>query len=549
MEALLQRAGSQAVTFVIRSSITMASGYAFKKLNQFSSQLPELDRKEIERTRRRLATKIQILTPALDLVELVAARGNTLLEGTLNLAQALKKDIEGFELDIETASEMTESDKSNASKSAKQVLESMRGLLERIEEAIPLIQLALSTAGVNVSPNLPNNISPSRLMQAAHFLTVADTQYKDKLVEWKKQSIRRRVGTTKAHQAPTSPRVKVGPDFFLTMYSIFSSTNRKDTDASDITWREEFAKCRISLYRVRVAKNSTNVVPEYQYVLQLVEDFNDDRYHEDGDVPQTRLINVSSVARLFFSASGSLLEIEEALAPVLVLKLNKMSQTSDTENRASADDAEWLAFALYQESEWRDESSSEYEVLEHSEPDTGAHSETDSELSATESLRSEESENTDIDKITADLSRLSIKKKDIEPSLSLLEYLIRLTALQANDQKSIYAIHDERIALYLRDESQQASTSRASNRKASPESVSRDEKYTPESSTSRGRNRKRSPESVSREETYTRGSNRKRSPEGPSRRKLNADEWQCVFIVFIIVCIATVVPSLIVHGR
>lgn len=464
MDALLQRAGSQAVTFVIRSGITMASGYAFKKLNQFSSKLPELERKEIEKTRRRLSTKIQILSPALDLVELVAARGNTSLEGTLNLAQALKKDIEEFQQDVEEASdEMSlQGQKANTSKSAKQVLNSMRALLDRIEEAIPLIQLALSTSGAHVSASLPDYVSPGRLIQASHFLTVADAQYKDKFDAWRAKRTSLRKSKTKSSAAVSlPPRVKVGPDFFVTIYSIFYSANRKDLDASDISWKEEYAKCRVSLYRTRIQTSTSNSpIPEYQYQIQLKEDFDDERYHEDKEVPRRRVINVSVISRLFFSASGSLLQIEEAHIPVLVLKLSKpRTHPMSTKDRLKAGkDVEWLAFAMYEdkkESDWESEDAySDAESNNESESSHSEGSENEDEYHGSQTAESgSDDDSRDLDKLTTNLSRLSIKKKDIKVSLSLLEYLIRLSALQANDQESIYAINDERIVLYLRDES------------------------------------------------------------------------------------------------
>ena len=44
------------------------------------------------------------------------------------------------------------------------------------------------------------------------------------------------------------------------------------------------------------------------------------------------------------------------------------------------------------------------------------------------------------------------ESKETNNSLALLEYLLRLTSLQCNDQMSILQVHDERLSLYLNDE-------------------------------------------------------------------------------------------------
>ena len=47
----------------------------------------------------------------------------------------------------------------------------------RIEDAVPLINLAIQASGATLSSQLPHTVSPSRLLQASTFLTAGDTQY------------------------------------------------------------------------------------------------------------------------------------------------------------------------------------------------------------------------------------------------------------------------------------------------------------------------------------------------------------------------------------
>lgn len=59
------------MTFAIRSGVSMATGYAIKSLTQFIATIPESDKRELERSKSRLQTKIQVINPAIDLIELM----------------------------------------------------------------------------------------------------------------------------------------------------------------------------------------------------------------------------------------------------------------------------------------------------------------------------------------------------------------------------------------------------------------------------------------------------------------------------------------------
>ncbi|KAK9456669.1 RanGTP-binding protein-domain-containing protein [Dipodascopsis uninucleata] len=546
MEDLLARAGNQAVTFAIRSGISLVSGYAIRSLTRFLDKLPDDQRGNLERIKRRLHTKIKIVTPAIDLIQLIAARGNTSLDSTVALTRQLRHEINGFEERVENASVRIQQARNadERKRAAKSVEEYMLGLLSRVEDAIPLISLALTTSGANLSASLPNTVSPSRLMQASTFLFAADSEF------GKQPNV----------------RCQVGPTFILRMYSVFYGTARNPhiTTAGDITWKEEFPKCYVEIFRVpihddsnsdgremsrRLRRESLSSQELYSYELVITEDLDDGRYHEEFDSPvapkadakgrfrgRTRSIPISIVTRLFFSASGRLLQIDDAVSPVLVIKLNKSflgqfpfnyessdddeDDLSDTLNEDRADDSaldssdgdelagdremesilasridspsniEWLAFELWtddNDSDLDDDSKSKYSgkqgercadtegLYEDDENEIGNDA-LDDDNDFASGYRSSESNAAFIieSSVSAAFSRLTLSSSDVENmmnratgghgelsslnSLSLLEYLLRLTALQTNDQSSAMTVTDERIALYLQDENRSSPT-------------------------------------------------------------------------------------------
>jgi hypothetical protein len=135
---------------------------------------------------------------------------------------------------------------------------------------VPLISLALTTSGANLSSSLPDTVSPSRLLQASSLLRSADDNF-----ELSRQP------------------VQVGPTFIVKFYSIFTS-HARISSVKDIQWKEEYAKCRASIVRVpsrahkeggmsRSSSAEMGFVGDggYEYELRLMEDLNDGRYHEE----------------------------------------------------------------------------------------------------------------------------------------------------------------------------------------------------------------------------------------------------------------------------
>lgn len=426
-------------------------------------KLPENEKNTLSITKTRLQTKIMIITPAIDLIELISARGNTSLDSTLELTKELKEDIDDFEKKVDELNDRivqlaaeggTVSKSKETAQAAQSVEDYMKNLLFRIEEAIPLISLALTTSGANLSSRLPDSVSPGRLLQAANHVTTADNAF----VSNNRKKL-----------------IQVGPTFTLKMYTIFYGTARNPhaTNSGDITWKEEHAKCQVSIHRV---PTSPSIPPDgkertradYKYQLAIDEDLDDGRYHEKEELDdggRSRTIDVSCVTRLFFSASGRLLEIDEAKTPVLVLKLNTVFEKAD-EHDPKYGSIEWLAFEQHDEEELEFEDEDDLEEEKEDDDDEAYRTPASSSTTLSESAPAPP------DLLADKMSNLSLNANSELPSLSLLEYLLRLTALQENDQASMYNIHDERISLYLRDEGAAASSSEAdASPRASPQQL------------------------------------------------------------------------------
>jgi len=277
-----------------------------------------------------------------------AARGNTSLESAISLTKELRWEIQALGVRLSNAANEEEllNRKSSRAKSQEQndlslrlIVADVRRLLVRIEDAVPLINLAITTSGVSLSTTLPSSVSPSRLLQASTFLTAADTQYV----------------TSRA------PTVQVGPTYTLSMYMLFAGHAWRPQDDEDIretTWKEVLHKARVKL--VRVPLDSLYDIPdqhteggdtskgpnhsirgdeaalEFAYQIQLVEDLDDDRVHtyDDGE-PQPGpfdgvaiagirdWIPVHQISKIFYADTGKILNIGsdgETNSPVLLLK-------------------------------------------------------------------------------------------------------------------------------------------------------------------------------------------------------------------------------------
>ncbi|KAG8671475.1 Ran-specific GTPase-activating protein 30 [Fusarium poae] len=372
MDEFLATVGVQAMRYAIRSGIALTSSYA---IGQCSRLLKSVEDKavhaELKSLQNQLDNKIKIISPAIDLIEFKSGRGNVFLESAAPLAKSLHKDIVSLGRRIEAVTTVDSNSSRVQTKPLRvsrddlvAIASGIKALLERIDREIPLLQLAISASGESLSTSLPAGISPSRLLQASTLLTVGDTQFA---------------------QDPTRP-VQIGPAFTLSLYMLFlghASTliPHGATDITDITisthnhssssssigtgyglgegerkplWQEVLHKARVRICRTRrdtyfdsqrgycavPLEDYTLPLPEatgggeYAYHLEIIEDLDDGRVHDDergiqsyGDIPHAGIresIPVHQLSKIFYTDTGRILNIGSATdseqRPVLLLK-------------------------------------------------------------------------------------------------------------------------------------------------------------------------------------------------------------------------------------
>jgi hypothetical protein len=288
-----------------------------------------------------------------------SARGNTSLESAVSLTKSLRWEIQNLGLRLATAANAEDATRSGSSKTQdkarnerelKRIIVDIRKLLSRIEDAVPLINLAITASGASLSSSLPSTVSPSRLLQASTFLTAGDSQYASSLL----------------------PLVQVGPTFMLSMYMLFLGHIRpqNEEDVRESTWKEVIHKAVVKLIRVPIGslynlpgtkegrevdqdKNGTQgdmggnghdnhhleaeaKADEYAYQLVIVEDLDDGRLHtfevdEAQPSPYDDIliagirepVPIHEISKIFYADTGKILNIGsegEANSPVLLLK-------------------------------------------------------------------------------------------------------------------------------------------------------------------------------------------------------------------------------------
>ncbi|KAM7195207.1 Ran-specific GTPase-activating protein 30 [Naviculisporaceae sp. PSN 640] len=379
MDALLERLGVQAVNFAIRSGLALTSTYAVKQCNKLLQSVNDKAiYAEIKSLQKLLDGKIKILSPAIDLIEFKSGRGNGVLEGALPLVKSLHRDIVRLGKRLDDAASSEESARLRGQKvrmteayhaELTSIISDMKSLLKRIDEDIPLIQLAISSSGAKMSSNLSPGISPSRILHASNFLTYGDAQFREN---------------------PTRP-VQIGPCFTLSLYMLFlghsqpeNHTNKQDgvptnTQSSSESvrsepygleegerrpiWQEVMHKARVRIIRTppnwtfdsakgyhlksplqsringhgshRSAIALLGHQDEYAYHIEMIENLDDGRLHEENEhghrpydgIPMAGIresIPIHQVSKIFYTDTGRLLNIRNATDgdnnPVLLIK-------------------------------------------------------------------------------------------------------------------------------------------------------------------------------------------------------------------------------------
>lgn len=295
------------------------------------------------------------------------------------MCKDLRRDIDSFTSDINSESQ-------TSTTTPDFVAQQLRQVLQRVDDTIPWLQLALRTSDIEKGTRRAT-ASSSRMLKAASVLQ--QTKDDRNVVE-----------------------------FDMRLYSMFLGNVRPNT-ARDFTWKEEYHRCKASL-----TKRSGS---PYGYDLNLSEDINDLRYHEDDEKGGQLKFDLKSLHRMYYTKSGELLNIEDSKTPVLVLKIAKdkakdrpeAEQPEGNKNGVStlktissdeAHQASWYALE-----EWQDEDQDE-----------------------------------------EDEESLNEKKKDIQrdkmkfiPTLPILEASIRLAQLETTEEMDLLQAGDDLIDLYM----------------------------------------------------------------------------------------------------
>ncbi|KAH8904395.1 Ran-binding-domain-containing protein [Coniochaeta sp. PMI_546] len=387
MDALLASLGMYAVNcagrLAVKNGIALTAKYTTKQCSRLLKTIDDKrDRAELKELQKLLDSKIKILSPVIDLIEFKSGRGNVFLESAVPLAKSLHRDIVSLGKRLEAAAAVEEAISSQPGIRTIRVTEQqhmevlgiideIKSLLARIDRDIPLLQLAITGSGETLSNSMPSGISPSRLMQASTFVSIGDTQFSGD---------------------PTRP-VQIGPSFTISLYMLFlgHSSSQPQTngdcqsgespatpDASRSggkqpkkqepyglgegeripIWQEIIHKARIRLCRTplgwvfdrekgycpdlatNLMRTSSDTAQSafarssgYSYHLEIVEDLDDGRLHDEEGQKHQPFDNIAmagvreslpihQISKVFYTNTGKLLNIGSSTDnnPVLLLK-------------------------------------------------------------------------------------------------------------------------------------------------------------------------------------------------------------------------------------
>lgn len=450
MDHFLQTIATTSVSFVGKAAYSYAASLALKKIQsslqgdslsstrasttasttQANDELEVLKNLEIK-----LSRKLSVILPVLDQIHQDVARGKEEAESIVALSKELQICLDNLVVYSQEASLGGRGgEASDSSASIAKMREKKRGkfmiVLDLLDEIIPLLQLHLSatrsvdTLASQSAPPLYLQLSYSRLLKASAALVTGDAV----------------ASFTHADSANTS--LQVGPTIGVRLYTLFQGSARKDVP---FTWKEEFLKGIVQVFR----KSPTLSSPR-GYFLEISEDLNDGRVHDDVDPSllekgvfvkgAKRVVDISHLAKMFYTSAGALLSIEESRMPVLVLKiLSDNEQTGSAKPGSSntpstpqvGSKVEWLALELFLQQDDADEIDSSSSDDDN---DDGERVEKEiKNLSIADNLVSNSSQHDDKESLV-DKSSLS--------QLCFLEYLIRLCALECQAKMSHTKVSD-----------------------------------------------------------------------------------------------------------
>lgn len=243
MDELITKASNQAVSFAIRSGISLASGYAIKTVTKFVDKIPEKDKAHLTSKIHRVRLQIDIVTPSIELIKSVNASGFSSLASCNQLIDELTEQFKQFDESVDLwTGQLSKGDQRHVIHLVNARLDA---LIAAIDLAVPLLNLSIVSSGINLNRNLSEEISVNKLIEASSIINASD-------------------------------KGPIGPVFDLKFYSVFYNPSRlkyiEGEEESPITWKEEYARAKVQIRAGGV----------YKYELVITENFDDDRYHE-GD--------------------------------------------------------------------------------------------------------------------------------------------------------------------------------------------------------------------------------------------------------------------------
>jgi len=379
-------------------------------VNQIKDQIQNKSKSKstLKILKQKLEMKLSVITPTIDMFELIVARGNTALVSTMELITPLKNKINSLYEEIDYCNCYKDENKI-ATLSEDYLIKSLNEIISMIDEITPILNLALLTSHTVLqqsNQNFPKTIiSPSKLMKGTTELYNCEKTFRES----------------------KNLKAQVGPSFSLKMYSLFTSSSRQRKQDVDWTWKEEFNLSRTFINRVG------NKTKDYTYELEIVENLEDDRYHEEKElkygksllsnypnekffIPGKKIVyNISDIRSLFYASSGSLLNIEECTSAVLILKV-EIPNSGKSVNQSQE---QWIAL----------------EVNNFIPEDNS------SDVDGNKKIIKKEINHSSHVLIPPGENQWSL--------LSHLEYLIRLTMMESYFQTSCTNVSDEMVILFL----------------------------------------------------------------------------------------------------
>ncbi|KAI8328144.1 RanGTP-binding protein-domain-containing protein [Chlamydoabsidia padenii] len=284
LEDIFSKLAVTTVSTVSRIALSHATNAAIRNVTTYISQQTstesQVSNKELVSLQRQLDLKIKNLKPAVDMISHSVANGNQDLEPALEMCNDLKRDLDQFTQETNTALK-------NRSDPVR-LVSKLKHLLTQVDDTVPSLYLSLRSIDSSST-----KISSSKLVQASHILLQPGSS----------------------------------SSFTVTLYSLFAANIRPPSaltpSSFECTWKEEARKCRLT-----IEKQSSS----FDYRLVLKEDTDDGLYHDAEEKPKEWYWQVDHIKRMFYTKSGKLLNIEDTTDSVLVVKLLKNKPNDDDDD-------------------------------------------------------------------------------------------------------------------------------------------------------------------------------------------------------------------------